>query len=210
MIDFPIVRSDDDDDDADEDGKKDKDSGSLSAKMQDALLKSRTVLIFGEINDKLAKATVSQLLALAALDDEAPIKVIVSSPGGHVESGDAIADTIKFIKPKVITIGSGWVASMGVIIFLAAEKENRLSLPNTRFMIHQPAGGALGRASDIEIEAREILKVRERLNQIIADRTGQKMDKVEEDTDRNFWMGPEEAIEYGIVGKIVTSASELD
>lgn len=205
MTDWILSRGDEE-----EEEKEEKDSGSVNAKLQEALLKSRTVLIFGEINDKLARSTVGQLLALAAMDEEAPIKVIVSSPGGHVESGDAIADTIKFIKPPVQVIGSGWVASMGVIIYLAADKGHRFSLPNTRFMIHQPAGGALGRAADIEIEAREILKVRERLNKIIADATGQKLDKVAEDTDRNFWMSAEEAKDYGIAGKIIHSASDLD
>ena len=194
----------------DEDGDKESEKAGAGDPLTASLFKSRTILLFGEINEKSARSTVGQLLALAADDDEAPIKLIISSPGGHVESGDAIHDTIRFIKPKVQIVGTGWVASAGVNIYLSAEKTERFSLPNTRFMIHQPAGGAGGRATDIEIEAREILKVRERINKLIADRTGQKLEKVSEDTDRNFWMDAEEAKKYGIVGKIIESVSELD
>ena len=174
-----------------------------------SLLKSRTVLVFGEVDDKLAKNVIAQLLALSAENDD-PIKVLVSSPGGHVESGDAIHDMIRFVKPEVKTIGTGWVASAGVNIFLAAEKKNRFCTPNTRYMIHQPMGGARGRAADIEIEAKEILKARERINQLIAAETGQDIEKVRIDTDRNFWMSPEEAIAYGIVSQTVTSINEID
>jgi ATP-dependent Clp protease protease subunit len=117
---------------------------------------------------------------------------------------------IRFIKPKVKVIGTGWVASAGALIFAAADKEDRYSLPNTRFLLHQPAGGAMGQASDIAIEATEIIKMRRRLNQIFADQTGQPLAKVEKDTDRNFWMSAKEAQEYGLVGKIVQSASEIE
>jgi ATP-dependent Clp protease protease subunit len=175
----------------------------------DRLMKTRTITIFGEINMKKAQDVTQQLLLLAADSDE-PIKVFINSPGGHVESGDTIFDMIRFIKPKVKVIGTGWVASAGALIFAAADKEDRYSLPNTRFLLHQPAGGAMGQASDIAIEATEIIKMRRRLNQIFADQTGQPLAKVEKDTDRNFWMSAKEAQEYGLVGKIVQSASEIE
>jgi ATP-dependent Clp protease protease subunit len=178
--------------------------GFLTQKLFDA----RTILICGEINSELAQAVIAQALALSAVSND-DITVYVHSPGGHVESSDTIHDVFGFIRPRVRMIGTGWVASGGVHIFLAAAKEDRYCLPNTRFMIHQPIGGAGGRATDIEIEAAEILKARSRLNRIIAERTGQPLKKVEKDTERNFWMAATEAKEYGIVGKIVSSADEL-
>lgn len=175
----------------------------------DRLMKTRTITIFGEINMKKAQEVTQQLLLLAADSDE-PIKVFINSPGGHVESGDTIFDMIRFIKPKVKVIGTGWVASAGALIFAAADKEDRYSLPNTRFLLHQPAGGAMGQASDIAIEATEIIKMRRRLNQIFADQTGQPLAKAEKDTDRNFWMSAKEAQEYGLVGNIIQSVAELE
>src|SRR5215471_13535453 len=142
------------------------------SKIIDNLFKARTIILFGEITQKVAQSTVAQLLALAEENSE-PIRMIINSPGGHVESGDSIHDMVKFVRPKVQMIGTGWVASAGVHIFLAAAKENRYCLPNTRFMIHQPLGGAGGPASDIAIEAKEIIKMRKRINQSIADATGQ-------------------------------------
>ena len=126
-----------------------------------------------------------------------------------MEAGDTIHDFIKFIRPDVHVIGTGWVASAGITIFLAAKKENRYALPNTRFMIHQPLGGVRGQATDIEIEAREIIRMLERVNKLIADATGQPLEKVKKDTDRNFWMSPAEALDYGIVGTIITQYDEL-
>jgi len=178
------------------------------SKITDNLFKARTIILFGEITQKVAQSTVAQLLALAEENSE-PIRVMINSQGGHVESGDSIHDMIKFIRPKVQMIGTGWVASAGVHIFLAAAKENRYCLPNTRFMIHQPLGGAGGPASDIAIEAKEIIKMRKRINQSIADATGQAFEKVERDTDRNFWMGPDEARAYGIVTHVIKSIEEL-
>ncbi len=178
-------------------------------RVADKLFEARTILIHGEVTSKLAQLVTAQLLALAAESDD-PITVFLHSEGGHVEAGDSIHDMIQFVKPKVRIIGTGWVASAGTHIYLAAEKEDRLCLPNTRFMIHQPLGGVGGSASDIRIEAEEILKARERLNQTIADATGQPLDQVSKDTDRNHWMSPEEAAAYGIVGRIVASASELE
>jgi ATP-dependent Clp protease protease subunit len=149
-----------------------------------------------------------QLLALAAESND-PITVYVSSPGGHVESGDVIYDMIKFITPEVRMIGTGWVASAATTIFLAAKKENRFCLPNTRFLIHQPAGGSQGSATDISIAAEQIIKMKARINKLIADETGTDISQVEKDTDRDYWMTVEEAIEYGIVSKSVVSMSEL-
>ncbi|MFV3077227.1 ATP-dependent Clp protease proteolytic subunit [Niveispirillum fermenti] len=169
------------------------------------LFKARTILLFGEINQKVAQAVTAQLLGLAAENDE-PIKLIINSPGGHVESGDTIHDMIRFVKPRVLVLGTGWVASAGAHIFLGAAKQDRFCLPNTRFMIHQPAGGVGGPATDIAIEAKEIIKMRKRINEEIARETGQPVERVAVDTDRNFWMSAEEAREYGIVSHIIENA----
>jgi ATP-dependent Clp protease protease subunit len=180
----------------------------MPAKIVERLFESRTILLHGEITSKIAQEITAQLLALAAASDE-PITLFLHSEGGHVEAGDTIHDMVKFVKPRVRIIGTGWVASAGTHIFLAAAKKDRFCLPNTRFMIHQPLGGVGGRATDIRIEAEEIMKARARLNQTIADATGQPLTKVEQDTERNYWMSPEEALAYGIVGKVIKSASEL-
>lgn len=170
--------------------------------------KSRFVLVFGEINHNVARTVCERLIALSQQSD-APIRVLISSPGGHVESGDAIHDMIRFINAPVTTIGTGWVASAGTHIFLAAEKKNRVCLPNTRFMIHQPAGGAGGPAADIAIQAKEILRTRERIARITAKQTGRPFEKVLVDMERDFWMSANEAIDYGIVSKVVESYKEL-
>lgn len=170
--------------------------------------KSRFVLVFGEINHTVARTVCERLIALSQQSD-APIRVLISSPGGHVESGDAIHDMIRFINAPVITIGTGWVASAGTHIFLAAEKKNRVCLPNTRFMIHQPAGGAGGPAADIAIQAKEILRTRERIARTIAKQTGQSYEKVVVDLERDFWMSANEAIEYGIVSRVIESYKDL-
>lgn len=172
------------------------------------LLKQRTILIYGEITQDLAKAVTEQLLYLSAINDE-PITMFINSQGGHVESGDTIHDVIRFIKPKVKMIGTGWVASAGITIYLAADKKDRYSLPNTRYMIHQPAGGVQGQSTEIQIEAKEILRMLKRVNKLIAKATGQTLEKIEKDTDRNFWLSAEEAKDYGIVGKIVESDSAV-
>jgi ATP-dependent Clp protease protease subunit len=172
------------------------------------LLEARTILIHGEITSRLAQEVSAQLLAMDA-DSEKPITVFVHSEGGHVEAGDTIHDMLRFVRPRVRMVGTGWVASAGVHVYLAVPREDRYALPNTRFMIHQPMGGGFGRASDIRIEAEELLRARERLNRSIAEATGQSIEKVAQDTDRNFWMGPEEAREYGIVGRIIRSSAEL-
>ena len=171
-------------------------------------MKHRTLTLFGEINQDVSRRIAEKLLTLSFESDD-PINLYISSPGGHVESGDTIFDMIRYIKPIVRTVGTGWVGSIATHIFLAPEKENRFSLPNTRFLIHQPHGGFGGDASDIEIHAREIVKTRERINAIIAEQTGQSLDRVTEDTDRDYWMSAEESLDYGLVGKIIKTVDEL-
>jgi ATP-dependent Clp protease protease subunit len=178
--------------------------------LEDRLFKSRSVLITGTIQDKLAARVSAQLLALAADDGEAPIDVFVSSPGGHVESGDMIYDMVQFVEAPVRMIGTGWVASAGALIFVAVPLERRFCLPNTRFLLHQPSGGMMGSASDVAIQAEQIIKMRDRLNHIFADATGQKLERVARDTDRDYWMGPKEAIEYGLLGKVIRTKRNLD
>ncbi len=173
------------------------------------LFAARTVLVFGEVTTELAAATTAQLLALSALGRE-PIRVVLHSPGGHVEAGDTIYDVIRFVEPEVRILATGWVASAGALIYSAAEARNRYALPNTRFMLHQPLGGVGGPASDIEIEARQILVLRERLNRIFASATGQPYDKIVKDTDRNYWLSAIEAREYGLVSHIIERAPEFD
>lgn len=192
-----------------EEQSKDKQEQEKSPTVEKALLKSRTVIISEKITQELAAKVTARLLALAEMGDE-PIKLFINSQGGHVEAGDTIHDMIKFIKPEVLVIGTGWVASAGITIYLAARKENRFTLPNTRFMIHQPLGGVRGQVTDIQIEANEILRIRDRINKIISDGTGQPYEKVVQDTDRNFWMSPQEAIDYGIATHLITHQDELN
>ncbi len=173
------------------------------------LFEARAIVICGEIDAPLARSVTEQLLALSAVSDD-DIILYLHSPGGHVESADTIYDMLAFVGPRVRIVGTGWVASAGAHIYLGVPREQRYCLPNTRFLLHQPAGGAGGRATDLEIEAEEILKMRARLNRIIADQTGQPLKKVEKDTERNFWMSAEAAKEYGLVGKIITSVDELN
>ena len=189
---------------SDKSDKSDK-SGSLAEQLA---FRSRFVLVFGEIDDKVARATCERLILLSQ-DSDAPIMLLLSSPGGHVESGDAIHDMIRFVRAPVTVIGSGWVASAGTHIFLAAPRERRVCLPNTRFMIHQPAGGAGGRASDIAIQAKEIIKVRERIARVISRETGHALPKVLADMERDYWMSAEEAVAYGIAGRIVERQKDL-
>lgn len=176
--------------------------------LDEKLFKARALTIFGEINDRMARNITERLLALAA-DSSDPITLYISSPGGHVESGDVVYDIIKFIEPDVYVVGTGWVASAATTIYLGAKKEHRFALPNTRFLVHQPMGGSRGSASDIKIQAEQIVKMRARINKLIADETGQPLERVAKDTDRDYWMTVEEAIEYGIVGKQIRSMSEM-
>ena len=176
--------------------------------LESGLFKNRTLTLFGEVNQDVARRTAEKLLTLSYESDD-PITFYISSPGGHVESGDVIYDMIQFIKPVVRCLGTGWVGSIATHIYLAAERENRLCLPNTRFLIHQPAGGFGGDATDIAIHAREIVKTRERINAVIAARTGQTLERVAQDTDRDYWMSAEESLAYGLVGRIIRKAADL-
>lgn len=202
----------DDDDQPEQPEKNGEPEAKAKDKMpgvEERLFKARTILIYGGIDQKIAKEVSARLLALQSAGD-APITIFINSQGGHVESGDTIYDMIKFVKPEVRVVGTGWVASAGALIFAAAKKENRFSLPNTRFLLHQPSGGAGGTASDVAIQAKEIIRMRKRLNEIFARETGQPLERIEKDTDRDYWMSAEQAVEYGLVGKIVANASEID
>ena len=204
------LEDDDEDEEEEERGKKgksednEKESG---ARVEEKILETRTILLFGEISQKSAREVCQKLILLSALNDN-PIKLIINSQGGHVEAGDTIHDMIKFVKPKVKILGTGWVASAGALIYVAVPTEQRYSLPITRYMLHQPSGGVGGQATDINIEAQEILKMRDRLNNLFAKQTGQPVERIEKDTDRNFWMSAEEAKAYGLVGKIITSQAD--
>lgn len=175
---------------------------------RDPLFEARTVVISGEINQELAARVVGQLLAMASAA-ASPITVFINSQGGHVEAGDTIHDVIRFVAPRVRTIATGWAASAGALIYVAVPREDRFCLPNTRFLLHQPAGGLRGSGSDIAIEAEQIVHMRQRLNRIFARQTGQSLARIEADTDRNFWLTAEEAVEYGLAGHIVETSSEI-
>lgn len=193
---------------ADEDEDEGKSVAAAAALPMQKFLEARTILIFGPIDQKLAQTVSTQLLYLDHINHD-PIKIMINSPGGHVESGDTIHDLMQYVKSPVAVIGTGWVASAGTHIFLGAEKERRFCLPNTRFLIHQPSGGAQGRAGDIAIQAQEIVKMRERLARVIANRTGQPYERVIDDIERDYWMNIEEATAYGILGRVVRSADEV-
>ncbi len=179
-----------------------------NAFLEEALFKARTILLTGGVDDKLARRVCERLLALAS-ENNNPILLVVSSPGGHVESGDMIHDMIKFVGAPIKVLGSGWVASAGALIYSAAKKENRYALPNTRFLLHEPRGGISGQASDVAIQVKEIVRMRGRLNKIFADATGQTLDRIKKDTDRDHWMSAAEAVKYGLVNKIVSHHSEI-
>jgi ATP-dependent Clp protease protease subunit len=180
----------------------------LTEDTRNLLFKARTLIISGEVNQKLAANVIGQLLAMDSQSSE-PITIYINSQGGHVESGDTIHDMVQYIRSPVRMVGTGWVASAGALIYVAVPSDRRFSLPHTRYLLHQPAGGARGSAADVEIEAREILKMRERLNRVFAERTGQTVERIEDDTRRNFWLGAEEAVAYGLVGKIIRHVDEL-
>ncbi len=176
--------------------------------VREHLFAARTVLVFGEVTTELAESATAQLLALAA-QSSAPIRLVINSQGGHVESGDTIYDVIRFVPAPVWILGTGWVASAGALIYAAARRERRMALPNTRFLLHQPLGGVSGQASDVEIEAIQVLKMRRRLNVIFAEATGRSLEQIEKDTDRNHWLSAREAVDYGLVGSVVESAGDF-
>jgi len=192
------------DDDDEEDEKPAKGPDALAER----LLETRTILLSGQVNKELAERVVRQMLLLEAKNSD-PIKVMIDSPGGDVDAGYAIFDMARFIRPQVWMIGMGLVASAGALILLAAPKERRVAFPNSHFLIHQPLSGLRGVATDIEIHAREIEKTRDRLNKLIADETGQPLDRVVKDTDRDYWMSAEDAVAYGLVSRIVRTRDEL-
>jgi ATP-dependent Clp protease protease subunit len=198
------IIEDDDNEEDDVEGKEPNWQDVLTGKM----LKTRTILLSGEIRKGLAEKTIRQLLLMEAMGDD-PVRIFIDSPGGDADAGYAIFDMIRFIKPPVWTIGMGLVASAAAIIQLAAPKERRVGLPNSHYLIHQPLSGIRGVATDIEIHAKELEKLRERINRLIADETGTPFNQVEKDTDRDYWMNSTEAVNYGLISKIVTNRSEL-
>ena len=186
-------------------------AGNFVGRIETELLSHRKVLIFGDINDRLARDVCARLLLLADRDADSPIDIFINSPGGHVESGDTIHDMVRFIRSdvRINMIGTGWVASAGAHIFLAGAKDRRFCLPNTRFLLHQPAGGTRGMAADIEIEAKEILRMRERLVEIIAEETGQPIERINKDIHRNHWLTADEAIDYGMVTSVIRDPRDI-
>ena len=192
----------------DEEKEAQKAPENTPALLEKALLDSRTILLTGGIDDKQALRVTERLIALSAISND-PILLVLSSPGGHVESGDMIHDMIQFVSAPVNILATGWAASAGALIFSAAPKERRYCTPNTRFLLHEPRGGVGGMASDVEIQAREIIRMRERLNRIFAEATGQTYEKIVADTDRDYWMSAEEAVAYNFVGQIVKTRDEI-
>jgi len=192
----------------DDKNKSDDTAKSANEHVNRVLFDARKIFISSGIDMDLAKEVCAKLHAMAHVSND-PITIMICSPGGHVEAGDMIHDTIKFIEPEVKMLGSGYVASAGALIFVAADKKNRFTTPNTRFLLHQPSGGVGGDATNISIQASQIVSMRERLNKIFADATGQSLERVSKDTDRDYWLTAQEAKKYGLVGKIISSHSEL-
>jgi len=201
---YPFILEDDDDD---EDRKKD-DKISLADPLAGKMLKTRTILLSGEINKELAEKTIRQLLLMEDMNGE-PIRIFIDSPGGDADAGYAIFDMIRFVKPDVWTIGMGLVASAAAIIQLASPKQRRVGLPNSHYLIHQPLSGIRGVATDIEIHAKELEKLREKINRLIAEETGNPYDQVEKDTDRDYWMNATEAVNYGLISRVITNRDEI-
>ena len=191
-----------------EEAKKDQ-----AQKMPDSItekfMKTRQIILSGEINKELAEKIVSQLLVLEADDAEKPIYMYIDSPGGDVDAGFAIFDTIRFISCPVVLVGMGLIASAATLVLLAVPKEMRVGLPNSRYLIHQPMSGMRGVATDIEIHAKELEKTRAKLNKIIADETGTPLDQVAKDTDRDYWLDAEDSVKYGLISKVVTKRTDL-
>lgn len=188
--------------------QKTKELNGHNEHLNKTLFDARKIIISGGIDMDLAKDVCARLHAMAHVSND-PITLLICSPGGHVEAGDMIHDTIKFIEPEVKVLGSGYVASAGALIYVAAKKENRFTTPNTRFLLHQPSGGVGGDATNISIQAEQIVTMRERLNKIFAEATGQSLKKVSDDTDRDYWLTADEAKEYGIVGQIISSQADM-
>ncbi len=207
MVFDPFGRLEDDPEDGGEEPakEKEKDSGRLSSK----LMKARSILVSEPISSHLAQKIYQQLLLLELDDPDKAITVFVNSPGGEADSGFGIYDMLRFVRPPIRTIVCGLCASAAVMVFLAGEKGQRLTLPNSRFLLHQPSSASMGQASDLEIASREILKLRERYNEIVALETGKKREQVDDDADRDFWMTASEAVDYGLANRVVTTRQEL-
>jgi ATP-dependent Clp protease protease subunit len=201
------VRPDWDAEEQDEEEGEERDQGEESPLLRQ-FLKTRTVLLTGEINKTLAERVVRQVLLLEQESDE-PIKVFIDSPGGDADAGFAILDMMRFVRPPIKMIGMGLVASAGAIVLLAAPREQRFALPNSRYLIHQPMAGFRGVGTEIEIHAKEIDLMRRKMNDLISQETGKPVAEVEQDTDRDYWMGAEEALAYGLVGSIIHSQNDL-
>jgi ATP-dependent Clp protease protease subunit len=207
MIEQETIRLDEEDDEQDETEEETKQSEGGDPLIT-RMLKTRTILLSGEIKKDLAERTIRQLLLLEDQGDD-PIRVFIDSPGGDADAGYAIFDMLRFVKPPVWTIGMGLVASAAAIIQLAAPKERRVGLPNSHYLIHQPLSGIRGVATDIEIHARELDKLRDRINRLISEETGAPYEQVEKDTDRDYWMNAEEAARYGLISKVIQRREEL-
>jgi ATP-dependent Clp protease protease subunit len=199
----PYIDEDDEDDDV-----REKDKAPVLDPLAGRMLKTRTILLSGEINKEQAEKTVRQLLLLEDMNDD-PIRIFIDSPGGDADAGYAIFDMIRFVRPKVWTIGMGLVASAAAIIQLASPRERRVGLPNSHYLIHQPLSGIRGVATDIEIHAKELEKLRGKINRLIAEETGNSASQVEKDTDRDYWMTATEAVNYGLISKVITNRDEL-
>ena len=184
-------------------GKKSKDEASQK------FLNTRQVLVSGEINEELAHTVIGKVLLLEALSPTKPIYIYIDSPGGNVYSGFAILDVLRFVKPPVKTIGTGLVASAASLVLLGAKKQNRFALPNSQYLIHQPLSEMRGVATDLEIHAKEIERIRSRINTIIAEETGKTQDDVAIDTERDYWLNAREALEYGLVSKVIKTRKDL-
>jgi len=191
-----------------DDDSQEKDKSPQLDPLATRMLKTRTILLSGEINKELAEKTIRQLLLLEDMSDD-PIRIFIDSPGGDADAGYAIFDMIRFVKPQVWTIGMGLVASAAAIIQLASPKLQRVGLPNSHYLIHQPLSGIRGVATDIEIHANELEKLREKINLLIAEETGNPFVQVEKDTDRDYWMSAAEAVKYGLINKVITKRDEL-
>ncbi|WP_034419041.1 ClpP family protease [Candidatus Entotheonella palauensis] len=200
----------DDDEDEEEEGEEQEKAQQGPDFIGRSLMDARTVLISDPIDHKLTTRVIAQLLHLDAADPEKPIKIFINSPGGSADDGFAIYDIIRFIRPRVRIVSTGLSASAATVIMMAAEKEDRLALPNARIMIHQPSMRSFGAAEDLRRTAEQILKLRTRINELYAEETGQDLEKVTIDTDRDFWMTAQEAVEYGLISQVVSSYAELD
>ena len=198
----PFLCNDEDDD------IQEKEKSPVIDPLAARMLKTRTILLSGEINKELAEKTIRHLLLLEDMNND-PVRIFIDSPGGDADAGYAIFDMIRFVKPQVWTIGMGLVASAAAIIQLASPKERRIGLPNSHYLIHQPLSGIRGVATDIEIHAKELEKLREKINLLIAGETGNPVSQVEKDTDRDYWMNAGEAVNYGLISRIVVNRDEI-